>query len=228
MSLLSPRQAYRLWAPIYRGDNAVCALEARMVAALTVSPRGRRLLDVGCGTGLRLRDSGALLAIGVDASPEMLAVAQASKVAAADARALPFAADSFDLIWCRLMLGYLPDLNPAYAELSRVCRPGGRIVASDFHADASRAGHRQTFRDEEGGRHEIAHFAHDAEAHGRAAASAGLALVLAESGSVGPAIRDCYEKAGRLDMYARDQGLAIVALYQFEKNHDNVKDRSAG
>jgi SAM-dependent methyltransferase len=217
LSRLSPRQAYRLWAPQYRGDNAVCVLEEQLVSSLTPQPLGRRLLDVGCGTGLRLKTCGATFAIGVDACPEMLSAGGLTNVAAADVRALPFPSGQFDLIWCRLMLSYLPELEPGYAELARVCGEGGQVVVSDFHADAIRAGHRQTFRDTEGTLHEIIHYPHDAASHRNAAAAAGLTMKWARSGTVGPGILPVYEKAGRLDMYARDHGLAIVALFFFEK-----------
>jgi SAM-dependent methyltransferase len=217
LSVLAPRQAYRLWASNYRGENAVCVLEDQLVSTLTPAADGKRLLDVGCGVGLRLKDCGATFAVGVDASPEMLAASGLDNVAAADVRALPFAPAMFDLVWCRLMLGYLPDLRPGYAELARVCRRGGKVMVSDFHADATRAGHRQTFRDPGGELHEIAHHAHGAAAHRDAAAAVGLSLTLGHDGTVGPAIRPLYEKAGRLDMYERDRGLCIVALFLFEK-----------
>jgi SAM-dependent methyltransferase len=218
LSVLTPRQAYRLWAPAYRGENAVCVLEDKLVSALTPAAHGKRLLDVGCGVGLRLKDCGAAFSVGVDASPEMLAASGLRNVAAADVRALPFAPAMFDLVWCRLMLGYLPDLRPGYAELARVCHRGGQVMVSDFHADASRAGHRQTFRDGDGVLHEIAHHVYDAAAHVEAAATAGLSLIVSHDGTVGPAIRPLYEKAGRLDMYDRDQDLRIVALFLFEKD----------
>ena len=218
MTVLTPRQAYRLWAPAYRGENALCVLEEQLVSALTPSPHGKRLLDVGCGVGLRLKDCGAAFAVGVDASPEMLTASGLANVAAADVRALPFASAMFDLVWCRLMLGYLPDLRPGYAELARACRKGGLVMVSDFHVDASRAGHRQTFRDTEGVLHEIAHHIHDVAAHRDAAAAAGLSLVFRHDGTVGPAIRPLYEKTGRLDMYDRDLDLPIVVLLLFEKD----------
>lgn len=218
MTALTPREAYRRWAPNYRGENAVCVLEDQLVSALMPSPAGKRLLDVGCGTGLRLKNCDPAISFGVDASPEMLAASGLSNVAIADVRALPFSTDEFDLVWCRLMLGYLPDLNTGYAELARVCRSGGQVVVSDFHADATRAGHRQTFRDAEGRLHEIAHYVYDADAHQQAATNAGLSLIFQHDGSVGPLIRPFYQQAGRLDMYWRDVGLAIVALFLFERN----------
>jgi SAM-dependent methyltransferase len=226
LSALTPRQAYRLWAPHYRGDNALCVLEDQLVSSLTPSPRGRRLLDVGCGTGLRLKDCGAAYAFGVDASPEMLSAGGLTNVATADVRALPLPSNHFDLIWCRLMLSYLPDLKPAYAELARVCCDGGQVMASDFHAAAIQAGHRQTFRDMEGTLHEINQYHHDAVAHEAAGAAAGLTMTLAHDGIVGPAIRPVYERANRLDMYARDEGLAVVVLFLFQKSYDRVSDRS--
>ena len=120
MSVLTPRQAYRLWAPTYNGENAVCIVENQLVSDLTPPVRAKRLLDVGCGVGLRLKGCNADVAIGVDASPEMLAAAKPATVAAADVLSLPFHSAFFDLVWCRLMIGYLSELTSAYAELTSV------------------------------------------------------------------------------------------------------------
>ena len=91
-------------------------------------------------------------------------------------------------------------------------------MVSDFHADATRAGHRQTFRDTDGALHEITHYAYDGDAHQEAAAAAGLSLLFQHDGAVGPAIRPLYQQANRLDMYERNRGLAVVALFLFEKS----------
>ena len=217
MSTLSPRQAYRLWAPTYSGDNAVCVLEDRIASAMTPPTAGKRLLDAGCGVGLRLKGCGAALAVGIDASPEMVAASGMENVTVADVQALPFAAGSFDLVWCRLMLSYLPELRSGYAELARVCRSGGHLLLTDFHADATRAGHRQTFRDTEGRLHEINHNAHDPIEHIAAAEASGLSLLEMQEGAVGPSIRALYEQKRRLDIYERDKGLRIVVAFLFTK-----------
>ena len=49
------RLRYTLWAPLYE-ETAVSALEDRVVSGLGSDARGAALLDVGCGTGRRLRN----------------------------------------------------------------------------------------------------------------------------------------------------------------------------
>jgi SAM-dependent methyltransferase len=91
---------------------------------------GRRLLDVGGGTGnyaLALRDEGWDVVVS-DRSPEMLARAAAKglEAVAADSQALPFADASFDALICVSMLHHVDDRPRALAEQRRVLRPGGR------------------------------------------------------------------------------------------------------
>src|SRR5665213_911485 len=116
MNALAAREAYRLWAPTYAGETAVSFLDEELTSALSPPLCDKRLLDAGCGIGRRLARGRQALTVGVDASPDMLAAGEATGVAAADVRALPFAAREFDLISCRLVLGHLSDPGPAYRE----------------------------------------------------------------------------------------------------------------
>jgi 2-polyprenyl-3-methyl-5-hydroxy-6-metoxy-1,4-benzoquinol methylase len=95
-----------------------------------------RILDVGCGNGIFWE---ALLGrrpvIGVDYSLTMCKIARGKGMLTyhADAMALPFADDQFDLIYSAEVLQCVDDLPALGAELSRVCRPGGRIVLSTLN-----------------------------------------------------------------------------------------------
>ncbi len=221
MSLLDVRNGYRLWAPTYARETAVSDLEDRIVTALSPAPAGLRLLDAGCGIGRRLHESKAALAVGVDLSPEMLDAGQESRNDAVrtlvgDVRALPLPDRSFDLVWCRLVLGHLPDCAPAYAELARVADSGATVIVTDFHPAAHEAGHRRTFR-ADGVVHELEHHVHTLERHQAAAAAAGLELVEVREGKIGSEIRDHFVRADRIELYTRQVGLPIVLALAFRR-----------
>ena len=212
---LPVREAYGLWAARYDDASAVSALEDRTVGALTPFLRGRSLLDAGCGTGRRLPSGpdGPLRAVGVDFVPEMLAAARrrgGAALAAGDIRALPFAAGAFDVVWCRMALGHLPELTSAYRELARVTRSGGRLIVSDFHPEAVLAGHTQTFRDAKGRAHAVEHHMHSMDEYGRAARAVGWTVDRTSEVAAGPEERPFYERAGRIDQYERERGLPLV------------------
>src|SRR5262245_57255955 len=178
----------------------------------------RSLLDVGCGTTRRLRESDAALIVGVDLTFEMLKQARDGHcVAAADVRALPFRAGSFDVVWCRLVLGHVPDLDDAYAELARVCPTNGSVVVSDVAVEAVNAGHKRTFHDAAGSTHEVEHFVHEPDVHIAAAQRAGLALERRATGVVGPSIRSYYVKAARERAYEQQTGLPLVLGLLFRR-----------
>jgi malonyl-CoA O-methyltransferase len=211
MSELNVREAYRLWAPTYVAETATSFLDDELAQEMLHGLPHACLLDAGCGVGRRIANiSGA---VGIDASSDMLAIGGTPNLVMADIRAIPFASYHFDMVWCRLVLGHLSDPLPAYLELARVCRPGGYIFITDFHPDAVAAGHRRSFRDQEGTMHEIEHYVHSD--HGQFAIKAGLSVVAHCDGMVGPSIRDFYVRAGRLSAYERDKGLKLVAAFLF-------------
>jgi malonyl-CoA O-methyltransferase len=210
MSALDARTAYELWAPSYHNETAVSHLENMLVGALT--PHGRTL-DVGCGIARRLptRDS-----VGADLSFNMLRHARhPAHLACADVRALPFADASFDVVWCRLVLGHLPDLSIAYHELARVAR--GTIIVTDFHPSAAQAGHERTFRDADNNLHSVEHYIHDLDAHASAALRSGLRIGEQRDGCVGPDVQPFYDTASRSDMYHAQIGLPLVLAVKLER-----------
>lgn len=102
-----------------------------------------RIIDVACGTGEPGLTAAATLpsahVVLADISMGMLRVAAEKaearrlnnvRTVVCDVTALPFGDDSFDTVFCRFGFMFFPDLSAALAELVRVTKPGGRIVAS--------------------------------------------------------------------------------------------------
>lgn len=102
-------------------------------AVAEVEPR--RVLEVGCGPGWASERIAAELGaevVAVDQSERMVELARARRVDArvGDVQALPFPDASFDCALAAWMLYHVPDLERGLAELARVLRPGGRLVAT--------------------------------------------------------------------------------------------------
>lgn len=112
-------------------------LDALEIDLATPYVREREVLEVGCGTGLILRRLAgvAARAVGVDLSPGMLARARARglEVHEGSATSLPFADGSFDVAVSFKTLPHVPDLPRALAEMARVVRPGGVLIAELYN-----------------------------------------------------------------------------------------------
>ena len=93
-----------------------------------------RLLEVGCGTGAlaaRCAEELGCEVTALDASAEMVRATRARGVDAitGDVQQLPVPDGAFDCAVAAWMLYHVPDLDRGVAELARVVRPGGRLVA---------------------------------------------------------------------------------------------------
>lgn len=116
-------------------------LQKRVSFVLAHCPRGRAL-DVGCGTGTlaaRLAASGYQMA-GIDPSEGMLEVlrkrAPDVEAVRAEGTAIPFPDASFDLVLSVAVMHHIADpaeVRGTLAEMTRVTRPGGRILVWDHN-----------------------------------------------------------------------------------------------
>jgi malonyl-CoA O-methyltransferase len=158
---LSTREGYDRWSSIYDTDgNPLIALEEPLVDQLLGDLVGLKVIDLGCGTGrhaIRLAQAGASVQA-VDFSEAMLARAR-DKAAGLNisfhqldlTRQLPFADAAFDRVVCGLVLEHIKALDPFFAELRRLCRPGGCAVVSAMHPAMMLRGVQARFWDPESG-----------------------------------------------------------------------------
>jgi len=125
-----------------------------MVAAVDARA-GDRVLDVATGTGLvaraLVRRYGCTV-VGLDQSPEMLAVARAQLArepaleglvtfVSGEAERLPFGDGEFDHLTFTYLLRYVDDPGATLRELARVVRPGGRVASLEFAVPPSAPAH---------------------------------------------------------------------------------------
>jgi ubiquinone/menaquinone biosynthesis C-methylase UbiE len=106
------------------------------ISATAGSLRGATVLDAGAGTGAlcrALRATGAI-PIAVDMSRDMLGLLEegAAHAAVGDMCALPFSRDRFDAAVSGFAISHIDAPEDALAEMHRVVRAGGRVIASVF------------------------------------------------------------------------------------------------
>ena len=136
---------YDSFAEVYSAENEVnlhnAYYERPATLALAGDVAGRRILDAGCGSGplsAALCDRGAIVT-GFDSSAGMLKLARKRLGPDADLQVadlghpLPYPDGAFDDVIASLVLHYLEDWTAPLAELRRVLRPGGRLIASVNH-----------------------------------------------------------------------------------------------
>jgi ubiquinone/menaquinone biosynthesis C-methylase UbiE len=142
------------WAHLYDlgttllSFGRLSALHRRTIALAGIT-RHERILDVGCGPGRLAILAGTVAGsggetCGIDPAPEMIELARRKAVRAGVRvrfdvgviEALPYPDGHFDVVLSSLMLHHLPDdlKRRGLAEVHRVLKPAGRLVAIDFGA----------------------------------------------------------------------------------------------
>ena len=204
--LADAQSGYATWASYYdEPGNQLLDIEGPIVQRIIDDLPPGTAVDVACGTGrhsLHLAARGHQV-VGVDRSPDMLAVARA-KLPEGDWRLgdlhdLPVADGCADLVVCALALTHVPNLTPVFAEFARILRPGGHLVVSDARSLVEGIGRPMLGRDAQGRPILMRWCDHRASAY--------LASALPQ----GFAVRACVEPA-RPEPPVSDDGNAVTDL----------------
>lgn len=133
--------AYRAWRAGALG-RITDHIEEELILGLIGPVEGKRVLDVGCGDGIlsvAMAKAGAHVT-GLDSDPRMLSAARERTSTAhaavtfieGDARQVPFADETFDVVVAITVLCFVIDADRAVREMARVLRPGGRLVIGEL------------------------------------------------------------------------------------------------
>lgn len=208
--------------------NSVLFTETAAVLALLGLQKGDRLLDAACGTGKYVRaglEAGADCA-GLDFSAEMLSLAAAKCPGARFTRhdlmapPLPFADGSFNKTVLAHALWHVGGIDKLFADFARLLAPGGRLIVSVTHPEASFKHFEYRAEDLPGGeeidlsseRHRYSRTEIEA-----AALAAGLRSVAGETIKVDERLRPVLTAAS----YERVRGTPLILALRFDKNEKN-------
>ena len=179
--------AYNDWAETYDAvPNRTRDLAAEALRQVDLNLAGRKVIEVGCGTGRNttwLAERAAEV-VGMDFSEAMLAKARArvndrrvSFVQHDVSATWPFAVASADVIVAMLILEHVKHLETVFAEAARVLASGGQFLLCELHPMRQLAGGQAQFSNIRTGDHQcISAFLHDVSDYVNGGLAAGFRL----------------------------------------------------
>ncbi len=223
-----PSDAYNVWAAQYdeQPENLMMHLDELLFAELmqAVPLTDRVVVDIGCGTGRhwqRILEHGPAELVGYDVSDGMLTELKKkfpdARVQLVTDNSLGAVRDaSVDVVLSTLTIAHLPDIREAIAAWSRILRPGGHLLFTDFHPDLLASGGKRDFRS--GNRHIIIrNQVYPIPLLEKLATDAGLQYCQYSERVIDERVRHYYEKQDALDIYERFRGMPVIYGLHFTR-----------
>jgi len=179
--------AYNDWAETYDiVQNHTRDLAAKVLRQVNLDLDGRKVVEVGCGTGRNttwLAERAAEI-VGLDFSEEMLARARSlvndprvSFIQHDARKTWPLADSSADVVIAMLILEHVEKLEPVFVEAARVLNAGGQFFLCELHPMKQLMGGQAQFSNTRTGERQlISAFLHDVSDYVNAGLSSGLQL----------------------------------------------------
>lgn len=137
---LNSKEGYNLYASLYdQKKTFLDSFESNTLGRLFQNFKGKKVLDIGCGTGRSIGDLKKIGAevVAADISEEMLKRAKKKfsdiETVLADICDLPFENESFDAVIAMFLIVHLRNLDEAFSEVYRVIKPGGVFILSNIN-----------------------------------------------------------------------------------------------
>ena len=234
---VSARAGYDLWAPHYALDaNPLLALQQRSMEPMLPPIRGRRVVDLACGTGRWLERVAARAPrafVGIDFSFAMLQRARQvpelrGHIFCGDCSSLPLCDRCADVVLCSLALDHIPDLMAFARAVARIADDGAVLLLSEFHPDAHRRGWKRTFQSGNE-TFELEVTPRDLDDVHSAFESAGFRLEQHEEPAFAEPERRAFATAGREDLFerVRSAGPALFISRYVRHRRGSTRSHSA-
>ena len=213
-------EAYDRWAEVYPPEPHNPLMRAEQAAMLALLPpiANGTVLDLACGSGryaALMAAAGAAHVVGIDYSAAMLMRAGIAARVRGDMSRLPLRSGTFHLVISGLALGHATNLHTCAAEVARVLRPGGVLLYSDFHAEASSAGLTRSFKDARGRSITLPQDGYALAAHRDALLAAGFEVDQQRELRVGVEINEHFPNCA--EFYRRHHDVPIVLVMRARK-----------
>ena len=223
-------EAYDLWAKTYddERDNLMLYYDKiilnKLIAGINLN--GKVILDYGCGTG---RNWGDLLnhnpqkIIGCDTSSGMLDVLK-SKYKNAETHIitennLSFLPDySCDVLISTLVIAHIKEIKEIFSEWSRVLKPEGDIIITDFHPEHLSSGGSRTFKHDDKSI-TIKNYVHPVEFIKKELSLLGFETKELIEIKIDKDVKSFYEKNNALAVYEKYKGQPFIYGIHLSRRH---------
>jgi malonyl-CoA O-methyltransferase len=213
-------RAYERWAPLYPpvAHNPLMRAEEQAMKSVWPDVRGRRTLDLACGSGRYsqlLADTGAAEVVAVDFCLPMLRQVRIGQRVCASMMRLPFRDGAFGTAISGLAIGHAAGLEQWMSEVARVLDAGGSLLYSDFHPEAARAGLTRSFKDQNDATCTVPHHVYGVVSQRQAAENARLRIEHVCEIRVGRELCEPFSDSEKF--YREWDGLPIILIVRARK-----------
>jgi ubiquinone/menaquinone biosynthesis C-methylase UbiE len=227
------KSAYDLWAKHYdeQPHNLMLAWDEEIFSGIlnTLDIQNKIVADIGCGTGRhwqKIFDKNPAKVIGFDVSEGMLQQlnqkfigAETHVLAGIELKGLSDA--SCDCVISTLTIAHIEDARQAISEWSRVLKPGGYLVITDYHPTALAKGAKRTFTHNEK-TIAIKNYVHEIAGIKNRAGQLHLQLLRLVEKRIDESAKPFYEAQNALRLYDAWKGTPVIYGMLLKKNNEAV------